>query len=125
MELGKLVDLQFQSALRKLANQELPLRTAFALKGIISNVNSELKKYEEVREKALDQLGSRNEAGEVIVNDNGSVQLSEENMKTFVSQMTALLSVNVTVGTIAVSDLGDKCSMSTSDLMALDGLVTE
>jgi hypothetical protein len=125
MELNKIVDPQFQGILRKLAGQELPLRSAFTLKGIISNVNGELKKYDEVRGEALQRLGEKGEDGKVLINENGSVKLSEESMKSFVQEMNSLLTTNISVGHITAKDLGDKCSLSASDLLTLDDLIKE
>lgn len=125
MELSKIIDPQFQSTLRKLASQDLPLRAAFALKGIVNNVNGELKKYDEVRGEALQRLGEKGDDGKVVVNDSGSVKLSEDSMKNFMEEMNALLTTTVDVGSVSVKDLGDKCSLSAGDLLALDGLVKE
>ena len=123
MKLNKIVDPQFQGTLRKLAGQDLPLRAAFALKGVINNVNGELKKYDEVRSEALQRLGEKDDNGKVIVNENGSVKLSEDNMKLFISEMDALLTTNVEIGAVGIKDLGDKCSLSASDLLILDDIV--
>jgi len=125
MELAKIVDPQFQGVLRKLAGQELPLRAAFILKGIINNVNSELKKYDEVRGEVLQRLGEKGEDNKILTNENNSVKLSEENMKLFVQEMNSLLTTNVSIGQINVKDLGDKCSLSASDLLTLDDLIKE
>ena len=125
MELGKLVDVQFQTTLRKLASQELPLRAAFTLKGIVNNVNSELKKYDEVRGEALQRLGEKDETGKLIAGDKGNIKLSDDNMKLFVDEMNTLLATPITVGSINAKDLGDKCTLSTSDLLTLDGIIKE
>lgn len=125
MKLAKLVDPQFQSVLKKLAAEELPLRTAFALRGIIKRAGEELTKYDEVRADALKRLGDKKEDGELNVDEAGSVKLSEDNMKQFVEQLNVLLASEVSIDSIKLADLGAKVSMSTNDLLILDSLITE
>lgn len=125
MKLAKLVDPQFQAALRKLAAEELPLRTAFSLRGIIKQANDELAKYDEVRADALKRLGDKKEDGELNVDENGSVKLSEENMKSFVEQLNQLLAADVPMQAIKLADLGTKLNVSATDLLTLDSLITE
>ena len=90
MKLSKLVDPQFQAVLRKLAAQEIPLRTAFKLKGIIKTGNDELAKYDEVRGDALKRLAS-----------------------------------DINLGNVKLSELGDKVSLTTQELLNLEDLIVE
>ena len=73
MKLSKIVDPQFQGAVKKLAAQELPLRTAFTLRGVIKSLNDELSKYDEVRNEALQKLGEKKEDGSLNIDERGSV----------------------------------------------------
>jgi len=125
MKLGKLVDPQYQAVLRKLASQEIPLRTAFKLRGIIKTGNDEFAKYEEVRADALKRFGKRKEDGSLDADEKGTVALSEENMTQFVAELNALLSTDVDVGTIKISELGEKASLTAQELTILDDLITE
>ena len=125
MKLGKLVDPQYQAVLRKLASQEIPLRTAFKLRGIIKVGNDEFAKYEEVRADALKRFGNRKEDGSLDADEKGTVALNEENMAQFVAELNGLLATDVDVGTIKVSELGEKASLTAQDLMILDSLITD
>ena len=125
MKLSKLVDPQYQTVLRKLAAQEIPLRAGFKLKGIIKTGSEELAKYEEVRAEALKRLGDKKEDGSLNVDDAGTVKLGEDNMKVFVDELNALLVTDVNVGTIKLSELGDKTALTTQDLFILEDLIVE
>ena len=125
MKLGKLVDPQYQSILRKLASQDIPLRTAFKLRGIIKISSEELSKYDEVRGEALKRLGDKKEDGSLQIDDKGTVKLSEENMNNFVAELNTLLATDISLGTVNVSELGDKVSLSTQELLILDELIAE
>jgi len=125
MKLSKAIDPQFQIALRKLSTQEIPLRTAFKLKGIVKRVNEELTKYDEVRGEALKRLGDKNEDNSLMVDENGGVKLSDANLKEFTEELTALINTDIDVGTIKLNDLGDKLSMITNELMLLDDVIID
>jgi hypothetical protein len=125
MKLSKLIDPQYQVILKKLASQDIPLRTAFKLKGIIKLGADEVTKYEEVRTEALKRLGDKKEDGSLTVDDRGSVKLSDENMKVFVSELNTLLSTDVSVGSLKIDELGDKASLTAQELIILEDLIVE
>ena len=125
MKLGKIVDPGYQSVLRKLASQDIPLKTAFKLKGMIKIGNEELVKYEEVRSEALKRLGDKKEDGSLVIDEKGTVKLAEENMEKFVAELNALLVTEINVGSVKLSELGDKVALTTQDLFTLDDLIVE
>jgi hypothetical protein len=125
MKLRVLVSPNFQAALSKLASQELPLLTAFFLKGIAKKNAEEYKKYEEVRLEALSKVADKNEDGSLKVDANNKTHLNMENLAKFQAEMEPLEESEVSLGSIKLSDLGNKTSLSTNDLLALDDLIVE
>jgi len=125
MKLSKLVDPQYQAILRKLGAQEIPLKTAFKLRGIIKVGNDELAKYEEVRGEALKRLGDKKEDGSLDIDEKGTVNLSGDNKQKFIDELNALLNTDISVGTIRLDELGDKVSLTTQDLLILDDLIVD
>jgi hypothetical protein len=125
MKLSKLVDPQYQAILRKLSSQEVPLRTAFKLRGIIKTASDELSKYDEVRGEALKRLGDKKEDGSLEVDAQGTVKLNEDNMKVFVAQLNELLDSDVNIGNLKLNELGDKASLTANELLVLDGFIVE
>ena len=125
MKLSKLVDPQFQTTLKKLAAQEMPLRTAFALRGIIKRCSEELVKYEEVRMEALNKLGEKKEDGSLSTNEQGHVTLTTEATLKFTTDLNLLLDTDIELSSIKVADLGDKVVLTTSDLLLLDSLISD
>lgn len=98
MKLSDLIDLQFKSGLAKLSAASLPLRTAFQLKGLVNAVEAELKKYEDVRQSALQEFGKVKEDGtyEVQEGTNAVLFKSEEAAKAFWAQHAELANTEVT-----------------------------
>lgn len=125
MKLARLIDPKFQAALRKLNAQELPLRTAFKLKGITKKVQEELDKYEEVRQSALQKYGDKDEQGNLRIQEDGAVALSSDGLRAFVLELNELTSLDIELSSIALTELGEKLSLSVDELLLLDGLVVE
>ena len=125
MKLSTLVNPQFQVTLRKLAGQDIPLRTAFTLRGIIKRCNEELAKYEEVRISAVNKFGSKKEDGSLDMNEQGGAKLTDENAALFTAELNTLLDTTVSIGSIKASELGEKATLTASDLMLLDEVVAD
>lgn len=125
MKLGKVVNPVFQNAFRKLANQQLPLRAAFLVKGISKQIQDEITKYDASRMDALKRFGTTKEDGTLESDENGNVQLSDENMKKFQEELQALLDIDVTVSSIKINDLGPSAQLSAAEASVLDDLIVE
>lgn len=125
MKLARMVDPEFQKALKKLNQSTLPLKVAFKLKGISKVVQEQIIHYEEVRMSALEKHGEKDPEGKVITKEDGNVALSSDGARAFLLEIQELVNMDVEVGTITVAELGDACNLTAEDLFQLDGLVTE
>lgn len=98
MKLSDLIDVKFTSGLNKLTAASLPLRTAYQLKGLVTSVEAELKKYEDVRQAALKEFGKVKEDGSYEVDEaTRAVRFkSEEAAKAFFAQHAELANTEVT-----------------------------
>jgi translation initiation factor 2 alpha subunit (eIF-2alpha) len=123
MKLSKLVDPKFKTALTLLNSQKMPLKTAFRLKTIIQTVEGELEKYEQVRVAALNSYGNKNEDGSLAVDENGNALLSGDSAQAFVKELNDLLTTDVELPTISISELGNDLSLSSEELILLDFIV--
>ena len=125
MKLSRIIDGRFHMALARLSAQPVPLKIAFKLKGIVAKVNEEMKKYEEVRSAALQKLGTKGEDGKLVVNEQNNVQMSEEAMKQFATELNELGSTDIELPTVTLAELGDKTNLTAEDAMSLDGVIVE
>jgi hypothetical protein len=125
MKLARLVDERLHGALNKLSKEALPLKTAFKLKGITKIVNEEFAKYDEVRQESLKRHGEKNAEGELILNDQGNVELSKEGMQAFLLELSELANVEIDCPTIKISELGDNICLTLQDVEMLDGIIIE
>lgn len=122
MKLSKLLDDNFNKAMKKLNEQSLPLKTAFLLKGLNRQMQEELTKYEETRKEALTKYGEKDAEGNLLVTDNGQVTLKPETRDLFIKELNDLLNIEIEIMPISVVDLGD-AKLSVDDLVALDGFI--
>lgn len=120
MKLSTLIDPRFKQAIIKLNQQQLPLKVAYKLKGIINLIDAELQKYEEVRSAALLKYGKKKEDGSLEADESGNVPLEGDDAQHFVNEINELLSLVVDFPQIKLSELGDNVSMSSEELFLLE-----
>lgn len=125
MKLAKLTDETVHLALAKLSKEPLPLRTAFKLKGIIKASRDEFSKYEELRKEALQRYGEKNEDGSLKVDERSNVVFSPEGIQAFAGAINELAQIDVSIPTLALSELGDKVVLTAEELGALDSIVID
>jgi hypothetical protein len=124
MKLAQITGENFQRALDKLYSQQLPIKTAFKLKGIIKVIREEYAKYEEVRNNALKKYGKKDDKGELVVDSKNKVQFENDSYEEFLKEFNELTSLDINIDQIKLSELGD-ASLSTQDLEILNGLIVE
>lgn len=115
----KLITLiESKDALEKLFNTDLPVRIAYKLGKIIKLLNTELKEFDEFRDKLLHKYGEDQGEGKFLI--------SAENAPLFNEDIKALLESEVTLqfSRIYLEELGD-IKLSSKDLMALEYLIVE
>jgi hypothetical protein len=123
MKLARIVDPKFQAALRKLNQEQLPLKVAFKLKGISKRVEEELQKYNDLRVEALNKFGQKDSDGNLVLSENQVVQFSDEAAQGFVKEMNELLNLEVALDTISINDLSDNIKMTVEELVYLEDLL--
>lgn len=123
MKLEKIVDKKFQKALNNLLQQNVPLKTAFKLRGLNNRVKEEIEKYEHCRHSALNKYGRKDANGKLEIVGK-AVQFETDGMDKFLRELGELGSVDVDVGHINIADLGDDVALSVEDLEALDPVIS-
>jgi len=125
MKLETLLDDTFKSGLTKLAKASLPLRSAFKLKGIINTLEAELKKYEEVRQAALQKYGKLKEDGSYEVDEAQKVLFkTEEDAKAFFVEHEELAKTEIEVAKLKMAELGDNVvNVTVEELAKLEAIL--
>lgn len=125
MKLGTIVAPKFTDALSKLIKTELPVLAAYKLKKVASIVNEEQKKFEDLRGGLVSKHAKKNKKGEIVKDENGGYAVAKENMEAFLKEVDELLSVDVEVPKIKLSELGNGLKMTAQEMVLLEGLLEE
>lgn len=125
MKISTIMHPQFQKVLSDLTQQPVPMSAAFKLKGIVGQIENEMRSYDETRKTAIQRLADKNTDGSVVTLENGSAKFSDENLKIFVQELNDLLASEIEIGSITLASLGDRVIISASDLAILDSLIKE
>jgi hypothetical protein len=125
MKLGKIVNGRLLESIKKLSETQLPIKTAFKLKGIAKLLRDEAAKHEELRVENLNKHGIKEENGALKLDARNNVLFNEEGLKKFVADMEELASLEIEVPQITLSELGDGIVISSEELEVLEGIVVE
>lgn len=125
MKLVKITDDKFHVLMKKISNEPLPLKTAFKIKGIYKKIQEEYAKYDEVRQQALLNYGLKDSNGNIQLDEHNNVRFDDLGRAAFNKDMVDLLSTEINVENIKLSELGDNLKLSAIDLELLDGLLIE
>jgi hypothetical protein len=123
MKLGIIVNEKFKNTVAKLLAQDTPIKTTLVLKGVVDLLNKELAQYEIERQALLKEHGSKNEKGELLVNEDRTVKFEKDKLAEYARAYNNLIDKDVPVPSLTVEELGEKVSLSYDDLQTLNGLV--
>jgi hypothetical protein len=123
MKLSNIVNPKLKTLLEQLALEKLPLKTAFKLKDIIAQANKEFLKYDELRIESVKKFALKDDKGELILDSVGNASFDQAGAEEFIKQLNEVTSLEIDIGTIKLSELGQHLNLSVADLDVLDGLV--
>lgn len=122
MKMHQLMDERLVLALAKLLAHPVPLKTAFKLKDMWAKIQTERSRFEDLRNGALEQYGTREENGRLSTDDAGTVRFTPEGLQAFISEMNKWGDLEVDVGSISIDEL-EGIILSTNDVIAMDTLL--
>jgi len=127
MKLSHLSSDAFKTALNKLLSAPLPPKTAFKLKKLTQQLEGDLKIFEDTRNSIVMEFCQKDEEGNPVQNENGTVNLDMEKVAEWQPKINELMSLETTfeIPKVSLDDLGDKVELSAADLFTLGDLITE
>jgi hypothetical protein len=125
MKLKEVLDGKFQTTMRDLTSQKLPIKTAFILAKATEKLETEINLFNKVKADSINKYAQKDSDGKLIAGDDGNVKLSPEDIVTIEAQLTEMVEAEISLPTVTISDLGDKVTMSVTDVLNLKGLITD
>ena len=111
--------------LSELSKKALPVKVSYAIAKNIGKVEAELISYNAERKKLIDQYAIK-ENGEVVVGENGQIDIAKESIEAWNKDINDLLDieVEVVIHKFSIESFGD-ISMTISELMLIDYMVED
>lgn len=127
MKLSHLSSEPFKNSLNKLLSAPLPPKTAFQLKKLTQKLEEDLKIFEDMRNAIVQEYCAKDENGNPVQNDNGTVNLDISKADEWQPKVSELMSLETSfeIPKVSLDSLGDKIELSATDLFVLGDLITE
>jgi hypothetical protein len=109
--------LDAKESMGKLLQKDLPIKSSFKLSRLVKKLNEELEVFNEKRKDLFKKFGKELE--------DGRYHLGEEVAEDYNNNLKELLSVEIEIDfePLKVDQLGENITISTTDLMQLDGFI--
>jgi hypothetical protein len=127
MRLSKLAAPEFKSALHKLMEAPLPVKTTFRLKKLVVALEAELKIFEETRELIVRDFGEKSEDGQLKFNEQGMIKLDISRASEWQPKLAELMMLesSIDIPKLTLSDFGETLQLSANELFALGDVISE
>jgi len=127
VKIGNLIGSQESGALSRFANASMPVNTAMRLRETYQDIHNVLQGYEKDRLELLTKHSPKNEDGSWKLKEDGSADLSPEQLKAFHDELGTILHAEVTLrgSVIRRSNLLSSTAISPNDLAVLEWLIPD
>ena len=111
-------------ALQKLTNASLKAKVAWQVSRLLRAAEEELQGFNEARMQLINKYGDKTEDGELVTDDKGMCQISEENKVTFNNELNELISnkVEINASKLDINDL-DSVDFTPSEITVLEPFI--
>ncbi len=123
MKLSKVVNPEFQKALMKLSNQDLPVMVARDVLSILKKVQETTEEYHKERMKLLTENSEKDSQGNVKTDASGNCIIKEGKRAEVDEALINMANKSVTLSNIEMKDLKE-VRLSAQDFSLLEDLVS-
>lgn len=125
MKLNEVVELY--SNMRDLATKEMKASLAFKFSRIIKSLENEIQNFEEQRQKLIDQYGEKDENGEVISQEDGSIKIQKDREEEMIKEYQDLMNteLDLTFTKVTIDELDTIDGITPEKLIKLDSIIEE
>jgi hypothetical protein len=120
--LEKIANDAFTEMMQQLITMKVPVRTAFKLKTLVNKINDELKKLTDLRKDIIENRCKKGEDGKPLLDEDKNYQFEPDQKLEFAKEIAELLSVEVDVEPIKLSELGS-IDLTTQQLFDLGDVI--
>lgn len=99
------------------------MKVAYKLKKLSLAIEAEERTYLEFRNGLLTELGNKDEAGELIHLDDGTIDMTDENRVLFYEKNAELLEAEFNLEKIPFEEFGDQLQITAQELVLLRDII--
>lgn len=112
------------SALQKLGNQPLRGKLAYKVGKVIQEISNELSLYDKARHELLEKYCIKDDNNEIVVYENGNVQIAKENIPVYTEEINKLNDTEIELN-IVLLDLDDfqDIEMTPKEMMDIEWII--
>jgi hypothetical protein len=112
MKLGILISEEVKKTLDKLSNEELPFDVCISIIKLTNLIKQKEAELEDARIAALLKYGTKQESGEIALDDNGNVNIKEELIELFAQELDKKYNEEVQINAIDFNVLEGKLKLN-------------
>lgn len=116
--------LNCTDALQKLAGKELKAKLAWQVARLLKSADTELSSFNETRMNLIKKYGEKDEAGELITDENGNCKILTDSVETFSNELNELVETEIEINAnkLKVDDLND-IDFTPAEMNALESFI--
>lgn len=114
--------------LNNLANKQLPIRVSYAIAKNVSKIESELKVFNDERQKLLDKYCVKDEEGKNKIDENNQLKIADEHLESWSKDLEELLDIEIEIDIhkFNINELlNSDCKLPPVDLMLIEYMIEE
>lgn len=96
-------------ALQNLSKKELKAKVAYNISKLLKSADKEVQSFNKTRMDLINKYGEKDEAGELVTDENGNCRVPDMNVATFTEELNELIDIEVELNAnkIDLEQLGD------------------
>lgn len=111
-------------ALREISTKEFPGSTTFKIARLIRELDKEIQLFEEERNKIANKYGEKDENGNLIPQENGTIKIPDDKVQECNEEFQALFSTQVEINANKLPiEIFDSIEMTPTQAMNLEAIV--
>lgn len=126
MKLSNREILENVNSLKSIAQKQLPVKASYAIAKNISHIESELKIYNEERQKLIDKYAKKDNKGNVKADKNGQIQFKEGCKEKWNKDIAELLNIenDIEIHKFNINELSG-LNVSPAELKTIEYMIEE
>ena len=116
------------NSLAAISQKQLPVKVSYAIAKNIKKIESELKIYNEERQKLIDKYCIKDDEGKNVIDENNNLKIADEHLEAWNKEINELMDIEVDIDIHKFNLDSLMCGnydMTPAELMIIDYMIEE